>query len=157
MSDDSPLDAWRFLVEEWKAASAEENEFGEEGVIEGRHVFTEELGGSFIVCKHESWQGERPVNSSISLLYYDPGSDRFLRKSAFSYGFVNNEVEIYRDEGVIRFEIEMAPVTAFFVGTRWRSFIEKVSEDEVREGLEVARGDEDYESFGVTVLKRVSS
>ncbi len=155
MSDKSPLDAWRFLVGEWKAASAEEDEFGEEGIIEGRHVFTEELGGSYIMCKHESWQGERPVNSSISLMYYDPGSDRFLRKTAFSYGFVNNEVEYFRDENVIRFEIEMEPVTEFFVGSRWRSFIEKVSEDEVREGLEVARGDGDYENFGVTVLKRV--
>jgi hypothetical protein len=89
-------------------------------------------------------------------MYYDPGSDRFLRKTAFSYGFVNNEVKYYRDESVIRFGIEMEPVTAFFMGTRWRSFIEKMSEDEVREGLEVAKGDRDYKSFGVTVLKRVS-
>jgi hypothetical protein len=90
-------------------------------------------------------------------MYYDPGIDRFLRKSAFSYGFVNNEVEYYRDEKVIRFDvvIEPHPATEFFEGTRWRSFIEKVSEDEVRDGLEVARGDSDYESFGVTVLRRV--
>ena len=94
------------------------------------------------------------MNSS-SLMYYDPGRDRFLRKTAFSYGFVNNEVEYFRDGNVIRFEIEMEPVTAFFVGTRWRSFTEKVSEDEVREGLEVAKGDGDYENFGITVLKRV--
>ncbi len=40
---------------EWKAASAEENEFGEEGIIEGRHVFTEELGGAFIVASARGW------------------------------------------------------------------------------------------------------
>ena len=142
------------MVGEWKAASAEEDEFGEEGIVEGKHVFTEELTGNFIVGTHDSWQRERHVNSSISLLYYDPGADRFLRKSAFSYGFVNNEVEYYRDEKVIRFDIVIEPLPEMFKGTRWRSFIEKVSEDEVREGLEVAKGDGDYENFGVTVLKR---
>ena len=155
MSDESPLGDWRFLVGEWKAASSEENEFGEEGVIEGRHVFTEELTGNYIMCKHRSWQGERHVNSSISLMYYDPGADRFLRKSAFSYGFVNNEVEYYRDEKIIRFDIAIEPLPEMFKGTRWRSFIEKVSEDVVREGLEIAKGDGDYENFGITVLKRV--
>ena len=97
------------------------------------------------------------MHDSIDLMYYDPGSNRFLRKSVFSYGFVNNEVEYYRDDKVIRFDvvIEPHPQSEFFVGTRWRSFIEKVSKDEVRDGLEVARGDGDYENFGVTVLKRV--
>ena len=157
MSDGSPLDDWRFLVGEWKAAAVGDGEFGEEGVVEGKHVFTEALGGKFIMGTHESWEGKRHVHDSIDLMYYDPGSDRMLRKSAFSYGFVNNEVEYYRDDKVIRFEvvIEPHPQSEFFAGTRWRSFIEKVNEDEVRDGLEVARGDGDYKSFGVTVLKRV--
>ena len=56
MSDGSPLDDWRFLVGEWKAAAVGDGEFGEEGVVEGKHVFTEELGGKFIVGRHESWE-----------------------------------------------------------------------------------------------------
>jgi hypothetical protein len=47
------------------------------------------------------------------------------------------------------------PLPEMFKGTRWRSFIEKVNEDEAREGLEVEKRDGDYENFGVTLLKRV--
>jgi hypothetical protein len=95
-------------VGEWKAAAVGDGEFGEEGVVEGKHIFTEVLGGKFIMGAHESWEGERYVHDSIDFMYYDPGSDRFLRKSAFSYGFVNNEVEYYRNERVIRFDVVMA-------------------------------------------------
>lgn len=61
----------------------------------------------------------------------------------------------YRDEKMIRFETTIEPEPKYFRGTRWRSFVEKVSEDEVHLGLEMAKGDEAFETFGVTVMKRV--
>lgn len=153
MSSSSPLDEWLFLLGEWKGASSEPGEFGEKGIVESSHVFSLELDGRFIMGKHESWCGEQPVNKSISLLYYDPDEDRFRRKYAFSYGFVNNEVEYSRTDDALHFEVEMEPFPKYFQGARWRSFINKVSEDEVHLGLEVDRG-EGFQRFGVTVLKR---
>lgn len=104
--------------------------------------------------KHEVWQDNRIVNESISLLYYDANDDKFRRKYAFSYCFVNNEIEYYRDEKTKRFQIEVEPEPVMFKGTRWRSFIRIISDKEVHLGLEVAKRDDDFKSFGVTVLKR---
>jgi hypothetical protein len=47
-----PLNKWRFLIGVWKGRT--ENEFGEEGIIDSIHVFSEELGGKFITGKHEA-------------------------------------------------------------------------------------------------------
>jgi hypothetical protein len=154
MVSGSPLEQWIFLEGEWEGASSQVDEFGEEGIVESSHVFSLELDGRFILGRHESWQGDRPVNKSITLLFYDGEADKFRRKSAFSYGFVNNEVEYYRDDRVIRFNIDIEPVPKMFRGTRWRSFIEKTSGDEVRLGLRVARDGGDFQDFGVTVLTR---
>ena len=57
----------------------------------------------FIMGKHEAWNSGRLVNRSIGLLFYDFKVKKFRRKSFFSYGFVNNEVEYARTDDEIRF------------------------------------------------------
>jgi hypothetical protein len=68
---------------------------------------------------------------------------------------VNNEVEIERDESMVRFEINMEPVPKFFKGTKWRSYLKKVSEDTVLDGLESSQDGLNYSLFGETKLVRI--
>lgn len=149
------LDDWRFLEGTWHARSAEEDAFGEEGYVEGEHVFKADLGGKFITGRERSYQGEREIHTALSVLFYDEEEGLLRRKTFFSYGFVNNEVEIERDGPMVRFEIEMEQVPESFKGTRWRSYLKRVSDDTVLDGLESSQDGVNYSLFGETVLKRV--
>jgi hypothetical protein len=149
------LDDWKFLEGTWKARSAEENTFGEEGYVEGEHVFKVDLGGKFVTGRERSYQGEREIHTALSVLFYDEEESLLRRKTFFSYGFVNNEVEIERDGSMVRFEIVMEPVPEFFKGTKWRSYLRKVSDDTVLDGLESYKDGINYSLFGETILKRV--
>lgn len=153
MSSSSLLDEWRFLIGEWKSTA--ENQFGEEGKIEGVAVFSSEPSDKFIMAKGETRSGSRLVNKSISLFFFDPAEKKFRRKTFFSYGFVNNEVECARDKGEIKFDITMEPLPKNFEGTRWRSFIRKISENKVAMGLEVAKEGEEFKRYGETILTKV--
>jgi len=148
----SPLDKWRFLVGTWKSRAA--GQFGEEGVVEGITVFSCEPSESFIFAKGENWCEGRLLNRSVSLLFYDGVEGKFKRKTFFSYGFVNNEVEYSKSENEIRFDTTMEPLPKNFEGTRWRSFIRKISENKIALGLEVAKQGEDFRSYGETVLTK---
>lgn len=150
MSSDSPLNEWRFLVGEWKGTS--KDEFGEKGIIESVVVFSLEPSERFIMAEGETWNEGRLVNRSISLLFYDSNEQKFKRKSFFSYGFVNNEVEYARSDKEIRFNIETEPLPKQFEGMRWRSYIRKISEKKIAMGLEMAKGEEDFKRYGETVL-----
>jgi hypothetical protein len=146
----SPLDNWKFLVGEWKGES--KNQFGEAETIKGTAVYSLDPSDSFIMEKREAWSGNRLVNKSISLMFYDEAEKKLKRKNFFSYGFVNNEVEYQRNEKEVRFDITMEPLAKNFEGTRWRSFIKKISEDRVAVGLEVAKEGEDFKSYGETIM-----
>jgi hypothetical protein len=61
-------------------------------------------------------------------MFCDEEENLLRRKTFFSYGFVKNEVEIYRDESMVRFEIDMEPVPEFFKGTK----MEKLSTKSLR-------------------------
>lgn len=154
MSSGSPLDKWQFLVGEWKGTA--KDEFGEEGVTENTTVFAVEPSQKFIMGKSEAWNEGRFVNRSISLLFYDNKEQKFKRKSFFSYGFVNNEVEFARSDTEIRFDIEVEPLPKQFEGTRWRSYIRKISEKKIATGLEMAKGEGQFKKFGETVLVKTS-
>lgn len=154
MSSGSPLDDWRFLVGEWKGSA--KDQFGEKGVIEGTVVFSMEPSEKFIMGRHEARHEGRILNRSISLLFYDKSQQRFLRKSFFSYGFVNNEVENVRSNNEIRFDVQVEPLPKEFEGIRWRSYIRKISEKKVAMGLEMARKGEDFKRYGETVLIKTS-
>ena len=149
------LDSWRFLEGTWKARSAEENAFGEEGYVEGDHVFKVDLSGKFIVGRERSYQGEREIHTALSVMFYDEEDNLFRRKTFFSYGFVNNETEFMHGEDIIRFEINMEPVPEYFKGTKWRSFIRKISDDKLLDGLESSQDGVNFELFGETELIRV--
>jgi hypothetical protein len=153
MSSNTPLDNWRFLVGEWKGGS--EGQFGGKGTIESKATFIFEPSDRFIMGTHEAWREGALENKSITLLYYDQDAHRFIRKSFFSYGWCNNEVEYASNEHAIRFEVEIEPFPKSFEGMRWRSYITRVSDDEIRMGLEVAKKGEDFKIFGDSVMKRV--
>lgn len=149
------IDDWKTLIGEWKARSSQENEFGEEGYVDSVHKFKMDLGDGFITGRERSYQGDKEIHTMLSVLWYDGEEDLFRRKSFFSYGFVNNEVEYYRDENTLRFEITMEPITPFFKGTKWRSYITKVDDDTLIEGLESSKDGGEYTLLGETVMKRV--
>jgi len=139
-------------VSNWHLEGHFEGSVGEKGVIEGATVFSNEPSEKFIVAKGESWCEGRLLNRSISLFFYDSVDQKFKRKSFFSYGFVNNEVEYTRAEDEIKFNIEMEPMPKNFEGTRWRSFIRKISNTKIAMGLEVAKQGEEFKQYGESIL-----
>jgi len=154
MISETPLKDWLFLIGEWRGQS--KDEFGGEGIIETSEIYTLEMGGVFILGRHEALKEGKVENQSISMMFYDKRNKKVLRKTFFSYGFVNNEVEYERTNDVIRFEVVSEPTPQSFDGMRWRSYIKKISETEIREGLEVAKSGEDFASYGESVSEKIS-
>ena len=149
----SPLDNWKFLVGEWKGET--KGQFGETETIKGTAVYSLDPSDSFIMERRESWSGNRLVNRSISLMFYDGAEKKLKRKNFFSYGFVNNEVEYMRSEKEIRFDVTMEPLSKNFEGTRWRSYIKKISEDKIAVGLEEAKEGMEFKSYGEAILVKL--
>jgi hypothetical protein len=114
------------------------------------------MNGVYIMGRHEAVREGKIENQSISMMFYDKRNKKVLRKSFFSYGFVNNEVEYERTKNAIRFEVVLEPSPQSFDGMRWRSYIKKISETEIRDGLEVAKSGEDFTSYGESVSKKVT-
>jgi hypothetical protein len=154
MSEKSPLSDWRFLIGTWKSSA--EGQFGEKGVVEGVTVISYEPSEAFITAKGENWCEGRLLNKSISVLFYDGSEKKFRRKTFFSYGFVNNEVECARTKDEIRFDIVMEPLPKQFEEMKWRSFIRKISDNKVAMGLEVAKKADEFKNYGETILTKTS-
>jgi len=148
----SPMDEWRFLIGTWKSSA--KDQFGEKGVVEGVAVISCEPSEAFIMAKGENSCEGRLLNKSISILFYENTERKFRRKTFFSYGFVNNEVECAKSKDEIRFDITMEPLPKQFEGTRWRSFLRKISEDKVAMGMEVARDGKEFKSYGESILEK---
>jgi hypothetical protein len=146
------MDEWRFLVGTWRGSA--KDQFGETGVVETTVVFTEEPGKQFLTSRGEAKCEGRLLNRSLGVMFYDVIAGLFRRKTFFSYGFVNNEVECERRPGELRFDITMEPVPRQFEGMRWRSFLRKIDDTHIAVGLEVARGKGPFEIYGETVLER---
>lgn len=153
MSAGSPLDEWRFLVGTWKG-KAEGGQFGVKGTIEGIGVFSCEPSEMFIMATGENRCEGRTLNKSVSILFYDDTEKKFRRKTFFSYGFVNNEVECARTRNEIKFDITMEPLPKQYEGTRWRSFIRKISDTRIAMGMEVAKQGEKFKSYGESILEK---
>ncbi len=151
----SPLDEWRFLIGTWKSSA--KDQFGEKGIVEGAAVISYEPSEAFIMAKGENSCEGKLLNKSISILFYDSTEKKVRRKTFFSYGFVNNEVECARSKDEIRFDITMEPLPKQFEGMRWRSFIRKISDDKVAMGLEVARDGKEFKSYGESILEKTVS
>ncbi len=152
MPSESPLDSWKFLVGEWRGTS--EGQFGEEGVIENKAVISLEPSERFLMTRGEGWCEGRLLNRSLAVMFYDKVAGKFRRETFFSYGFVNYETEYARTADEIRFEIRMEPLPKEFEGTRWRSYLRRISETEIATGLEMAGKDGVFTSYGETVLTK---
>jgi hypothetical protein len=152
MSTASPLDEWRFLIGTWKGTA--KDEFGEKGLIEGVAVFTYEPSDAFVMVKGENRLEGRLLNKSIGILFYDKTEQKLKRKTFFSYGFVNNEVEYSRSKNEVKFDVTMEPLPKDFEGTRWRSFMRKISEGKIATGLEIARGKGEFKKYGESILQK---
>lgn len=153
MTSKNPLEDWHFLIGEWKGGS--KDEFDEKGTIETSEIYTLELNGVYIMGRHEAVNDGKLIHKALSMLYYDKRNKRMLRKTFYSYGFTNNEVELERTDDMIKFEVVQEPAPQAFDGMRWRSYIKKISDTEKSEGLEVAKGEEDFTSYGDDVSKKV--
>jgi len=154
MASSSPLDGWRFLIGAWKGKT-EGGQFGEKGVIEGTAVFSCEPSESFIMGTGENRCEDRLLNKSISILFYDDGDKKFRRKTFFSYGFVNNEVECTRTKDMIRFDITTEPLSKQVgPGMRWRSTLRKISSTKIATGLEMAKPGQEFKSYGESILEK---
>ncbi len=149
----SPLDEWKFLVGTWRGVS--KDQFGEKSVVETTATYTLEPGDRFLTARGEAVCEGRVLNRSLSVMFYDPGIGRFLRKTFFSYGFVNNEMEFERTDDEILFDVTVEPWTKQFEGLRWRSNLRRLSEREIATGLAEAKPGQPFASYGEVVLARV--
>jgi len=149
----SPLDDWKFLVGTWRGAS--KDQFGEKGVVETTATYTLEPGDRFLTARGEAVCEGRVLNRSLSVMFYDPGLAKFRRKTFFSYGFVNNELECERTDREVRFDVTVEPAVKQFEGLRWRSNLRRVSEREIATGLAEAKPGQPFASYGEVVLARV--
>jgi len=154
VASNSPLDEWKFLVGTWKGKT-KPGQFGEKGVIEGSAVFSCEPSESFITGSGENRCEGRLLNKSISILFYDDGEKKFRRKTFFSYGFLNNEVECERTKDMIKFDITTEPLSRQVgPGMQWRSTIRKISGTKIATGLEAAKPGEEFKSYGESILEK---
>ncbi len=60
-------------------------------------------------------------------------------------------MEYARTDEEIRFAVVSEPSPKQFEGIRWRSYIRKISDNKIAMGLEWARGEGEFESFGETI------
>ena len=155
MASRTPLDDWRFLIGIWKGKTAP-GQFGTGGALEGTAIFTCEPSSLFITATGENRSEGELVNKSISILFYDTAEGKFRRKTFFSYGFVNNEVEHTRTDKEIKFDITMEPMPKQYEGVRQRSYIRKISDTRIAMGLEFARGKEEFKNFGESILEKTT-
>ena len=154
MAAPSPLDAWKFLVGAWRGTA--KDQFGEKGVIEDVATFSLEPGERFVTTRGEGWCEGRLLNRTLAVMFYDGVAGKFRRETFFSYGFVNHETESERTETEIRFDVVIEPQPKEFEGLRWRSFLRRVSDEEIATGLEVAKAGEDFRPYGEVRLRRTA-
>jgi hypothetical protein len=154
MSEKSPLDDWRFLIGTWKGRT-EKGQFGQKGAIEGVAVISYEPSEMFITATGENRCEGQLLNKSISILFYDNVQKKLKRKTFFSYGFIDNEVECSRTKDEVKFDVTHEPLQKQYEGTCWRSFIRKVSDTKIAMGLEIAREGKEFKRFGESILEKV--
>ena len=142
-----------FLLGKWKGKA--EDQFGEKGVIESTSSFNQDPNEKFISGRTESWKDGKLVNSSHSFLIWDPNIFKYVQKSVFSYGWVNNEVGELNGDRLLFDILSIDGEPSFFKGVKWRSFIHRYSEKEIGSGLEVAKGGEPFHLYGETRARRV--
>jgi len=148
-----PLKRLEFLIGRWKGKA--EGQFGEKGVIESVFECLHEPSEMFIAMLGESRTNGKQVNKSAAYLTWDPNISKYVRKSIFSYGWINNEVGDYHGDRLTFEVISMDGEPDYFKGLKWRSFIHKYSDNEIGTGLEVSKNGEPFRLYGESRAKRV--
>ena len=156
MSTESNLQDWLFLIGDWKGTSKLETVVEGSGTIDTTATFTLEMGGTAIMGLHKATQGEKIINESIGILFFDVLNNKFRRKSFFSYGFVNNEVSYESSPQEIRFTVESEPLPPQFKEIRWRSYLVKVSPTTILLGLEQAKKGGAFQLYNEAKLEKIS-
>lgn len=131
--------------------------FGQKGEVEGKAVFSCDPGDFFIMGVGENWCEGHLLHKDISILFYDDGENKFMRKTFFSYGFVNNEVECERTNDTIKFDITTEPISKQ-VGPDmlWRSTLRKISDTKIATGLEMAKPGQPFKNYGESIIEKTS-
>jgi len=148
-----PLKRLEFLIGKWKGRS--EGQFGEKGVIESLFECSLEPSEMFIAMIGESRTNGKQVNKSAAYLMWDPNNNKYARKSMFSYGWINNEVGDFNGRRLTFEVVSMDGEPDYFKGLKWRSFVQKYSENEIGTGLEVSKNGEPFRLYGESKARRI--
>jgi len=124
-------------------------------MIDGVVTFSCEPSALFIMGIGENRCEGNLLHKSINILFYDNTEKKFRRKTIFSYGFVDNEVECARTKNEIKFDVTHEPIQKQYEGTRFRSFMRKISDTKVAMGLEIAKEGKEFKQFGESIIDRV--
>jgi len=154
MAAASPLEAWKFLVGEWRGTA--KDQFEEKGTVEDVATFNAEPSERFLTTRGEAWCEGRLLNRSLAVMFYDKATGKFRRETFFSYGFVNHETESSRTDDEIWFDVRIEPQPKEFDGLLWRSFLRRLSDEEIATGLEVAKAGEGFRPYGEVRLRRTA-
>lgn len=150
-----PLKRLEFMIGQWKSRS--EDQFGEKGIIEGTFECSHEPSDKFIATVGESRSSGKIVNRASSFLIWDPNIRKYVRKSMFSYGWVLNEVGVLNGDRLVFDVVSIDGEPDFFKGTKWRSFIQKYSDNEIGTGLEVSKENGPFHLYGESRAKRIQT
>jgi hypothetical protein len=142
-----------FLIGKWKGRST--GQFGEKGVIESHFECSHEPSDMFIAMMGESRTDGRQVNRSAAYLTWDPNISKYVRKSMFSYGWINNEVGDFNGQRLTFDVVSMDGEPDYFKGLKWRSFVHKYSDNEIGTGLEVSKNSEPFRLYGESKAKKI--
>ena len=150
-----PLRRLSFLIGLWRSRS--EDQFGEKGVLEGTLECSYEPSEKFIAMIGDSRSDGKLVNRGVAYLMWDQNTKRYVRKSFYSYGWILNEIgELNRDRLVLDV-VSIDGEPDYFKGTKWKSFIQKYSENEIGTGLEVSKDNGPFRVYGESRAKRVQT
>ena len=158
MASAAPLESLKrleFLIGHWKSRA--ENQFGEKGVIESVLDCSHEPSERFIAMVGESRSEGKLVNRGLSYLIWDENVKKFVRKSFYSYGWILNEIGSLDGDRLTFDVVSMDGEPDYFKGTRWRSFIQRYSGNEIGTGLEVAKNNGPFELYGESRAKRIQN
>lgn len=154
-SSQEPLKRLEYLIGHWKSRA--EDQFGEKGVIEGTFECSHNPSGNCIAMTGESRSEGKLVNSAATYLIWDQNIRKYVRKSIYSYGWILNEVGVLNGDRLVLDVISIDGEPDYFKGTKWRSFIQKYSENEFGTGLEVAKADGPFKPYGESRARRIPS
>ena len=142
-----------FLIGKWKGKA--EGQFGAKGIIDSVFECSHEPSEMFIATIGESRTNGKQVNKGASYLTWDPNISKYIRKSMFSYGWINNEVGDFHGDRLTFEVVSMDGEPDYFKGLKWRSFIHKYSDSEIGTGLEVSKDNQPFRPYGESKARRV--